>query len=114
MAFVLDDKSSYKWPVRVEIPTDLGKHTVQTFHGEFKRVTQTRIKEIGEQIAKNTITEIELISEIMVGWDSVNDDDGNPLKFTKANLKKLLDVPMVAGAIAKAFFDSIAGAKRKN
>tara|TARA_Y100001938_G_scaffold46056_1_gene64021 strand:+ start:357 stop:509 length:153 start_codon:yes stop_codon:yes gene_type:complete len=50
----------------------------------------------------------------MVGWDSVNDDDGNPLKFTKANLKKLLDVPMVAGAIAKAFFDSIAGAKRKN
>ena len=114
MAFVLDEKSSYKWPVRVEIPSDLGKHTVQTFNGEFKRVTQTRIKEIAEQIDNNSITEIDLVSEIMVGWDSVNDEDGNPLQFTKPNLNKLLDVPMVAGAIAKAFFDSIAGARRKN
>ena len=34
--------------------------------------------------------------------------------INKSNLKKLLDVPMVATAIAQSFFESIAGAKRKN
>ena len=29
-------------------------------------------------------------------------------------IKQLLDVPMVATAIANSFFDSIAGAKRQN
>ena len=114
MAFVLDEKGTIKWPVKVERPTGLGKHSVQTFTGEFKWVTQTRLKEIGESISNSSITDIELISEILVGWESVNDEDGNLLKFTKANLKKLVDVPMVAGAIARAFFEALNGGKRKN
>jgi hypothetical protein len=57
---------------------------------------------------------MELISEILVGWESVNDEDGNPIKFTKTNLKKLVDTPMVAGAIARAFFEALNGGKRKN
>jgi len=114
MAFVLDEASSYKWPVKAKVPSGNGKHSVQTFNGEFKRITQTRIIEMGDQIEKNKITDIELVSEVLIGWDSVEDDDGNPVDFNKANLRKLLDIPTVATAIAQSFFESISGAKRKN
>ena len=114
MAFVLDEKGTIKWPVKVDRPSGIGKHSVQTFTGEFKWVTQTRLKEISDSINANSITEIELISEILIGWESINDEDGNPLKFTKTNLKKLVDTPMVAGAIARAFFEALNGGKRKN
>ena len=114
MAFVLDEKGTIKWPVKVDRPSGIGKHSVQTFTGEFKWVTQTRLKEISESISTNSITEIELISEILVCCEGVNDEDGNPLKCTKVYLKKLVDVPLVAGAIAKAFFEALNGGKRKN
>ena len=114
MSFVLDETSSYKWPVKAKVPSGNGKHSVQTFNGEFKRITQTRIIEMGDQIDKNKITDMELVSEVLIGWDSVDDEEGNSVDFNKANLKKLLDVPMAATAIAQAFFESIAGAKRKN
>ena len=114
MAFVLNEKGTIKWPVKVDRPTGIGKHSVETFTGEFKWVTQTRLKEIGKSIDESSISEMELISEILVGWEAVNDEDGNSIKFTKANVKKLVDTPLVAGAIARAFFEALGGGKRKN
>ena len=47
------EKGTIKWPVKVDRPSGIGKHSVQTFTGEFKWVTQTRIKEISESITTN-------------------------------------------------------------
>tara|TARA_B100001094_G_scaffold197687_1_gene191814 strand:+ start:9010 stop:9354 length:345 start_codon:yes stop_codon:yes gene_type:complete len=114
MSFVLKQGNSYKWPVVHDMPVDGGKHERHTFDAEFKRITQSRIRQMGEQIDNNEITESELVTEVLLGWDGINDDDGNPIKFSQKALDQVIDVPMLATSISKAFFDSIAGAKRKN
>ena len=115
MAFVLkQNDSSYKWPVVYNMPVDGGRHEKHTFDAEFKRVTQTRIREIGEHIENQEITEVDLLNEVLLGWDGINDEDGNPIKFSQKALQQVIDVPMLATDISKAFFNSIAGAKRKN
>jgi len=114
MSFVLKQGNSYKWPVVYDMPVDGGKHERHTFDAEFKRITQSRIRQMGEQIENNEITESELVTEVLLGWDGINDDDGNPIKFSQKALDQVIDVPMLATSISKAFFDSIAGAKRKN
>ena len=53
-------------------------------------------------------------SELNTIDSPVLDDEGNPVDFNKASLRELLDIPTVATAIAQSFFESIAGAKRKN
>ena len=114
MGFKLDQSGTYKWPVTVEVPVDDGRHDKQKFDGEFKRITQSRIREMGQLIETGDLTDVDLVKEVLVGWEGIEDDQGNELKFSQSKLKQLLDVPMVATAIATAFFDSIAGAKRKN
>tara|TARA_Y100001973_G_scaffold15349_1_gene22254 strand:- start:1832 stop:2176 length:345 start_codon:yes stop_codon:yes gene_type:complete len=114
MAFVLDESASYTWPVKAKIPTNNGKHSVQTFNVEFKRITQSRVLEMFAQINKGTITDMEICFEVILGWDSVTDGDGNPLDFNQGNLKKLLDVPTIALAIGETFFNSINGGREKN
>ena len=114
MGFKLDQSGTYKWPVTVEVPVDDGRHDKQKFDGEFKRITQSRIREMGQLIETGDLTDVDLVKEVLVGWEGIEDDQGNELKFSQSKLKQLLDVPMVATAIATSFFDSIAVAKRKN
>tara|TARA_R100000742_G_C4240628_1_gene60396 strand:- start:250 stop:591 length:342 start_codon:yes stop_codon:yes gene_type:complete len=113
MAFVLKQSDTYKWDVSVDVPVD-GQHKRSTFTGEFKRIPQSRIREIGQQIEEGTITDAEMVEEVLVGWDGIDDMKGEPVKFSRTALQQLVDVPMVATCIATAYFESIAGAKRKN
>lgn len=114
MSFVLKQSNTYKWPVSIEIPVDGGRHEKRTFDGEFKRTTQSRIREIGELIDTGDLTDIDLVTEVLVGWEGVNDEEGNIVKFSNNSLAQLCEIPMAATSIAKAFFESITGAKRKN
>jgi len=51
---------------------------------------------------------------VLVGWAGINDDDGKEVPFSQGALERLLDVPMLATAIATAYFSSLSGVKRKN
>ena len=113
MAFKLKQSDTYKWDVSVDIPVD-GRHERSSFTGEFKRIPQSRIREVGKEIENGTITDAELVEEVLVGWDGVDDMEGNPVKFSRTTLRQLVDVPMVATCVATAYFESIAGSKRKN
>ena len=112
--FVISQKQTYTWPVEVHFPVDNGKTERQTFDGEFKRLTQTRITEIRTAIENGATSDLELASEILVGWEGVNDADGEPVKFTERNRDQLLDVPMVAAAVIMAWLGSLTGVKTKN
>ena len=114
MAFVLKQSDSYTWPVTFDIPVDGGRHERQTFDGEFKRLAQSRITEIGEQIKAEEITDSILAGEVLIGWAGVTDDAGKNIPFSQSALQQLLDVPMLAAAITLAYFESLQGAKRKN
>jgi hypothetical protein len=114
VAFVLKQSDSYTWPVTFDIPVDGGRHERQTFDGEFKRLPQSRITEIGEQIKAEEITDSTLAGEVLIGWAGVTDDAGKDIPFSQSALQQLLDVPMLAAAITLAYFESLQGAKRKN
>ena len=114
MAFTLKTSDSYKWPVSIDIPVDHGKHERRTFDAEFKRITQSRVREMGEMIEAGQITDVELVQEVLIGWDGISDEDANPVKFSNNALIQLCEIPMAATAISRVFFESIAGAKRKN
>ena len=114
MAFVLKQSDTYSWPVAFDIPVDGGRHQRVTSDGVFKRVSQSRMREIGQMIQEDQLTEADLVSEILVGWSGINDNDGKELPFSQKALAQLLDVPMLAGAIATTYLESHQGAKRKN
>lgn len=114
MAFVLKQSDTYTWPVAFDVPVDGGRHQRQSFDGEFRRLSQSRIREIGTQIESGETTDAEVAGEVLVGWSGITDDDGKEVPFSQAALERLLDVPMLATAIATTYFGSFAAGKRKN
>ena len=114
MAFVLKQSDTYSWPIAFDIPVDGGRMQRQTFDGEFRRLSQSRITEIGAQIKTEEITDADLAAEVLVGWSGVTDGDGKDVPFSQKALHQLLEVPFLAVAVLKAYMDSIKGAKRKN
>jgi len=114
LAFVLKQSDTYTWPVTFDVPVDGGRHQRQSFDGEFRRVSQSRIREMGQLIESGDMTDSEIASEVLVGWAGINDDDGKEVPFSQGALECLLDVPMLATAIATAYFSSLSGVKRKN
>jgi hypothetical protein len=126
VAFVLKQSDSYTWPVSIRLPANGGKRERQTFDAEFKRLPQSRINQIqvlAQQRIKaaengtdldNGVSDQSIADEILLGWDGIIDGDGEPVPFTKTNKALLLDVPMLAGALIEAYFESLVEEKRKN
>ena len=49
-----------------------------------------------------------------MGWEGIVDGDDEAVSFNNGTKAQLLDVPMMAGALIEAFFESLVEAKRKN
>lgn len=119
MAFVLKQSDTYTWPVSFDIPVDGGRHERQTFDGEFKRLPQSRVGPLVAELQQlEDLRELdritELAKEVLVGWSGVTGDDGKEIPFSEKAVGQLLEVPLLAVSIIKAYMDSIKGAKRKN
>ncbi len=126
MAFVLKQSDSYTWPVSIKLPANGGKRERQTFDAEFKRLPQSRINEIQREVQQRVkanekgedtgegISDQSIADEILMGWDGIIDGDGEPVPFSNAVKAQLLDVPMMAGALVGAYFESLVEQKRKN
>lgn len=112
--FILNQAPTYLWPVKVELPVSGGKHEKHTFDAEFRRLSQSRMVEIGKAIDAGTTSDIELAREVLAGWKGIVGADGQDIPYSEAARDALLDVPLVAAAVVMAFFESAAGAKRKN
>ncbi len=126
MAFVLKQSDSYTWPVSIKLPANGGKRERQTFDAEFKRLPQSRINEIQREVQVRVkanekgedtgegVSDQSIADEILVGWDGIVDGDGEPVPFSNAVKAQLLDVPIMAGALVAAYFESLVEQKRKN
>ena len=114
MALVLDQDDTYSWPCSIELPVDNGKYEKHSFKCVFKRLKQSRIKELLDLVGKGEVTDQEVCTEVLAGWSGIEDKDGKEVRFTKAALKQLIEVPLIATEIGTAYFKSITGAKRKN
>jgi len=111
--FKLTQSNTYTWPVSVNIPVNGGQYDKQTFDGEFKRLSDARLKEIRSSIEAGQLTDADFVRELMVGWKGVT-DDGADVPFSQSTLAQLLDIPGVAAAVVMAVVESLAGLKRKN
>ena len=113
MAFILKQTDSYVWPVTVELPVDGGRFEKHSFDAEFKRLSQSRIEEIMEDVVKGDAKDREVAAEILIGWRGVSDDNGD-IPFSEKARNDLLNIPLVSASTIKAWMESLAGAKRKN
>ena len=125
MSFVLKSSSSYTWPVTFYQPEN-GTKKEQSFDAQFKQLPQTRINEIQVLVQKRVksiqegeedtsgITDQSIADEVLVGWEDVEDGEGNPILFSNKIKKQLLDKPMLASAIIESYFDSLVKVKEKN
>jgi hypothetical protein len=109
--FKIKQSDSYVWPVTVEIPISGGTFQKSTFQAEFKRIAQSRFREM---LASET-ADRDVCREVLIGWKEVIGEDGKDEPFSESARDNLLEVPLVAGAITQAFIESFTGgAKRKN
>jgi hypothetical protein len=128
MAFKLDQKPYYKWPVSFEIPTDGGAWEQQSFDGHFARLGQDRVEYLTENYVRRVadakagielsdelewLTPKAIASEILIGWDGITDDNGEEVPYTEATKKRLLEVETVAAAIIEAWSKSLQGSQAK-
>lgn len=111
--FKLNQSQTYFWPVNVQIPTNGGTFEKQVFDGEFKRITDSRLKEIRAKVEADEMTDAEFVREVMVGWKGVTDGEAE-VPFSHSTLDQLLEIPGVSGAVVMAIFESLSGLKRKN
>lgn len=111
--FKLNQSTTYTWPVVVLVPTNGGQQDKQTFDGEFRRLSQTRLQELQTQITDGTIKDADFVREVLIGWKGITNDGGD-VPFSEDALAQLLDVPGVAAAVVMSFVESLTGLKRKN
>lgn len=121
MAFVLKRSDSYSWPVTFSQPSDGGKRVKSQFVAKFARLAQSRIVQIQEQVQKRidgdesqTISDISMAEEVLVGWEGIQDENGEELLFSEQVKSELLEVPMLSATIVEAYFSSLVEEKRKN
>lgn len=112
---------TYRWPVKVVIADDGGHRSIHTFDAEFRRLSQSRIDEIRALVrdiergrVDDDYSDQDAAREILAGWDGITDDNDKAIPFSEAALARVLEIPTVAGQIVKAWFESLAEAKRKN
>lgn len=109
--FVMKKAASYRWPVKFESPKSGGGFETSTLDIDFKRLSNSRIREVvSDEKAENG----SFCKEIVVGWAGIKDDQGTDIPFSDTALDELLEVPGMAIAIVNAYLESLSGAKRKN
>jgi hypothetical protein len=121
MLFKIAGKDTYFTPVIVDVPDGTGKGTKHTFKVQFKRLTQPELIEVFRRVdplklneGEELLRDRELLEDVMVGWEGVQDTNGNDVEFNQENMAALLDIYPVQPTIVSAFFDSIKTGKRKN
>lgn len=107
MAFVRKKNPTYKWPVIVEDP-DNGRFDKGTFDAIFKRLSRTKFSELVNK------GDVELLENVLDGWEGIEDEDGKPVPFTSAIKREFLDDPYFCRGVVKAYLESLEGIKEKN
>lgn len=96
--------------VKVQIPTE-GGHSDGSFTARFKALTVSQSEEFNMMSIEGTN---DWLRTILIGWDGVVNDEGEPASFNHATRDELLDVPFIRMAIIQSYNGAMMGAKRGN
>lgn len=123
--FILKNEATFTHPIVFTTPADGGTQKEETFDAIFKIIPQSRINEIALQAQKKQkelndgifdgteISDFMIADEILVGWDGITDGN-DPVPFTKATKKQVLDIAGLANLLVTKYFEEVSKQKVKN
>ena len=87
MAFVRKKVKTFKWPVEVSEPSTErpGEFDTCEFTAIFKRVKLSELEKMGDDGG------LQLLKKVLVGWEGIEDESGNPIAFSNKELQDLSD-----------------------
>lgn len=93
--------------VTVHVPTDRGKVEHQ-FKVRFRALTRS---EEAQYDAFNAASTDDFLRRIVVGWEGLQDDEGNTLEFSETAVNTLIDLHYVRQALVQTYVEAISGGK---
>lgn len=78
------------YPVIVESRTKDGRILKQSFKAKFLIPSQTEINDLIGPDAEN-VNDEKIIEKVLLGWDEMEDDKGDPLDFTPQNVAEIME-----------------------
>lgn len=104
-----------KWPVTISVPQSGGTVQKHKIEAEFDLLTQSRLAEVMAS-DRNADGDTALLREVLVGWEGVADESGQPVEFSAETRDDLVDIPYVRAALIRSYFEAASGnaAARKN
>lgn len=96
--------------VKVLVPAE-GGHSDASFTARFKALTVSQAEAFNMMSVDGTN---DWLRTILIGWEGVVDDDGEPVTFNNQVRDELLDVPFIRMAVIQSYNAAMMGAKRGN
>lgn len=112
--FRLDQSAKYRWPVKGELVAEDGNQQSYEFHVHFRRVGMAEVEEMVKATQDSSMTDRQIVEELVVGWEGVLDADEHEMPFSSESLAILCDIVRVRAAIVRAWFDSLREGPAKN
>lgn len=110
MPLKLAKERRFTWPVKVTRP-DGGQWQQFEFTAHFRAITRDELA----QITGNTLNAVALVRNHLVGWEGVQDSDGQPLAFNDESVDAALsDIDVLRGLVESLTEASAGGAELKN
>ena len=107
--------ATFTAPVKINVPNDTGGFDELTFKARFKGLSRKAYKDLMERANAGTDGDRLVVGEVMIGWEGVGTESGEPLQFTNENLSALLDAyPGAVNQISGTFVRHLLGAKSGN
>lgn len=97
----------FRSPVKVYVPGGTGQQ-----EGEF--TVRFRALTLSEQAGYDTSNADgtdQFLRAVVLGWDGLTDDAGQPFEFNDANFALLLDLQYFRVALVQAYFSATSGIK---
>lgn len=110
MAFKLAQTATFPADVTVLIANEKGGFDKNTFKAIFKRPTTSELATLFE----NPPGDLELVKKYLSGWQMTDEDSNEAVPYNPENLAALLEITTAPPAIAKAFIETVRGARTKN
>lgn len=109
-----------KWTVRFNLPSENGEVIAHRFIAHFKVLPLSETEDLitgdagGNILTLGRQGNLNLLRAVLVGWDGIGDEDGQPVPFTPEMRDRIIDDASVQSALVTEYFNCLAGNKTKN
>jgi len=111
MIFKLVKPDVVKVPVEVTPPE--GKTAKIKLSVRYLSVTE--IKELLVELTEDdSIQDADMAQRLLVGWEGIADEEGDPIPFSASALEDAMDIPYFHDAVAEALLDHLIRGRGKN